>query len=285
VRTFIRYIKKLVPLPIWNFFREIYLDVYFFFKDIGPYIRNRNYCGITLYYNRGNHLIQRLEREIVFEEKLCSSIVQNIEQKGDPTVIDIGANIGLISTYILSKIPTVKIFAFEPGPVQVAMLKKTVEGNHLGDRVTIYSYALGNNEGDVAFYTHKSRFIAYDGLLDTGRAKKPKKIDVRMTTLDSWWRSNNHPHVDAVKIDTEGAELLILKGAEDFITSVKPTIFLEIEPRNIQVYPYTHMDILQWLNERNYSLATLDNKVIAQDNFAEFIAKEDTFVARSISSR
>jgi hypothetical protein len=127
--------------------------------------------------------------------------------------------------------------------------------------------------------SHFSPDCSGDGLIDTGRAGEAFPVEINMITIDLWWANLSYPQINVVKIDVEGAELLVLKGGEKFIDKCGPIIFLEIEPKNLKVYPYKKEDILKWLNEHDYNLFTMDNNLCTIENFNKYLS-EDTFVAR-----
>jgi hypothetical protein len=121
-----------------------------------------------------------------------------------------------------------------------------------------------------------------NGFLDTGRGKgRQKRIIVPVQTIDNWWKITGKPHVNFVKIDTEGAELWILKGATEFLSVCKPTFFfLVINPLNLHVYPYGAKDILIWPYEHNYDVGTIDDIQITLNNLKQLLKTNESFVAQ-----
>lgn len=278
--------KAYTPAPVWERARRVWYVVLNIAQGVGPYIRKREYCGLTLYYNRGSSIMNRLKKEPIFEEQMCMSIEDELQKGGaNPVFIDVGANLGLILAYVVSKVPNVKIFAFEPGPKQRELLQMTIKKNHLDEKVTIYPDGLGREAGKATFQTHDPRYVSGDGFLDTGRAREAYAIEVNVTTLDDWWTSQNSPKITVIKIDTEGAELWILQGAMKMLAGSSPVLYLEIEPKNLRVYPYNHLDILAFLQKNHYQLFTLDNIEITEKNFSNYIGVEDTYVARPERSK
>lgn len=274
-------IKAHTPSAVWKFIRCGWYGLIDLVEKVEPYVRTREYCGITFYYNRGSSIMSRLTKEPVFEEEMCRSIEQDLQKGGvDPVFLDVGANLGLISAYVISKIPTVKIFAFEPGPAQRELLKMTVAKNGLSEKITVYADGLGKEPGKAVFHTHDPKFVAGDGFIDTGRARAAHAIEVNVTTLDVWWESQNRPEVAVVKIDTEGAELWILQGAMKMLEKARPVLYLEIEPKNLKVYPYNHLDIFAFLEQNQYQLFTLEGVRVTNENFDTHIGIEDTYIAR-----
>ena len=83
-------------------------------------------------------------------------------------------------------------------------------------------------------------------------------MSVQTETLDGWWRGHGRPSIDVVKVDAEGAELLILRGADEVLAQCRPTIFLEISQDNLRVYPYGAADVREHLQERGYGLEPLE---------------------------
>jgi FkbM family methyltransferase len=248
-----------------------------------PRITHREYCGYRLFYNPGNSIIERLKKEPIFEEKMCKMIEADLNKSKMPTMLDIGANIGFISLYILNKISKVQIYAFEPGPKQYVLLKKTIDSNNLNSRMELYNRALSDTSGKKTFFTHPHRDMAKDGLMDTGRGEKTIQIDIEAITLDMWWNKAGQPLINVVKIDTEGAELMILRGGKAFLTEVKPVIYMEIEPRNLAAYPYTLNDTIDFMDCINYELFALTGEKVSKDNILELLSRNDTFRAVPLS--
>lgn len=281
MRKIIDFLKQIVPRSVWLFFRKGWYAVYDFVRGIGPRIMKRPYCGIKLYYNRGNNIIRRLKKEPIFEVEMCEAIGKELNKSDEPIFVDIGANIGLISSYVIEKVPTLKkIYAFEPGPVQREMLLLTVNENGLSEKIEVSSCALGKEHGQTTFYSHDPKCVANDGLIDTGRTHDARPISVEVDTLDLWWERMGQPKVGVVKIDTEGAELWVLQGGAGFLKSCHPIIFLEIEPRNLRVYPYDHFDIMDFFAKAGYALYALGGETVTRQNFDRLIAEgEDTYMA------
>lgn len=233
-----------------------------FVRHFGATTCSMHYCGYTLYYSRGTSLIGRIQGGKIFEPELSESISKSLHDAKSGLFLDVGANIGLISLYVASRFPSQKIVGFEPGSHQYSLFKKTIAANHLGGRVTLHDIALSDKNGEQTFVTHAGKDVSKDGFMNTQRGEGAKEIKVTTKTLDSWWIDAGNPHVSVVKIDTEGAELFILRGAEEFLKQCRPIIYLEIEPRNLAHFPYKAEDIIQWLVQKNYKM-----EMITSDTF------------------
>lgn len=274
-----QHIKRITPPKIWNFLRhhkDIILDR---INNIGRKVCKIKYFGYDVSYLPGDILVKKIKGNKIFEEKMCLKIESELNKHNDAVFVDIGANIGLISLFMKSRIKKTKIFAFEPGPYQSQMFGRTISTNNI-EGVFLNKIALGSEDKTVQFISHFSPDSSGDGLIDTGRAGEPIPVSVRMMKLDSWWLENQKPMIHVMKIDTEGSELLILRGAKDAIRQTRPTIYIEIEPKNLKVYPYKRDDLLLWFHENDYSLYTLDGNECLESNFTSFIGKYDTYIAR-----
>lgn len=242
-------IKGCIPDRVWQMFRKIYFFSKPYLNAIGPYKMSFVYFRVKIFYGRGNDLIRRLKQEVVFEKDMCAAIVE--ELKDNPNFLDIGANIGLVSVYVATHVKNAVIHAFEPGIHQYRFLNETIKVNNL-ENIKIYNNALGDHNGVVKFFVHDAMYSALDGLKDTERRGKTRVVEVPMVTLDSWWVDAGKPSFSVVKIDTEGAELLVLRGGVNFIKEVRPVIFFEIESANLKAYPYTKSDIFEFFEKNKY---------------------------------
>ena len=81
--------------------------------------------------------------------------------------------------------------------------------------------------------------------------------------------------------DTEGAELLILQGARDFLSACHPILVMEIEKRNLEDYPYDAAAIVFWLNAAGYRLETIDGLMVTPENIAHLQTGCSDYVAIS----
>jgi FkbM family methyltransferase len=147
------------------------------------------------------------------------------------TVLDVGANIGMICIALLKDGHFERAVAFEPSPTNFRLLKKNVATNGLGDRVTCFPYALSfeNGETDLEISRHNSgdNSIRASGEgLAFGEDERPSvKTEVR--SLDSLVLSD--PGIDAsdtdlVWVDIQGYEGFFFIGASEFLRRGMPVV-------------------------------------------------------------
>lgn len=279
-----RLFKKIMPTALWNFARD-YRD--WCFDTVRNGFRTKGtfrYAGYQVCYTSGMTIVSRARREGVFEESLSRALVVRVAARPGALFLDVGSNIGLISLYVAAKVPSARIVAFDPGPTQTRLFAETIQKNALTDRVQIERIALSDAEGQGDYFVHGSREVSKDGLRDTGRGGGTRAEKVSVRTLDSWWQEKGRPAVSAIKIDTEGAELLVLRGAEACIKETRPSIYLEIEPRNVAAYEYGSGDVLQWFAAHGYTLRALGGEVCGDvAELAEALKKgTDSFVGEPL---
>ena len=189
------------------------------------------YCGSRVFFPRHCHLLERLQREKIFESELVDGVLKSLNAGG--VYFDVGANIGLLAVPILQRKPDVVVHSFEPSPTTIKFLQRTWEANPHRERWKINEIALGAAEGTATFYVHSADVGAFDGLSDTGRAGEAKKVDVAVSTLDTYWTSIGCPKVDCIKIDVEGFEVNVLQGGRRLLTECRPIVFLEWTELNL----------------------------------------------------
>ncbi len=145
-------------------------------------------------------------------------LFEKIVKKGD-IVFDIGAQVGFY-TLLASELvgPGGKVFAFEPLPRNIFFLKKHLEINKIKN-VEIASAAVSENGGRAYFEEGLSSSVGH--LTD-----KKTETEVAVISLDDWILGRKIPKPDVIKIDAEGAENDILKGALKILIEYQPQILL-----------------------------------------------------------
>jgi FkbM family methyltransferase len=146
-------------------------------------------------------------------------------------VVDVGANLGWFTAQLALLVgPNGRVDAFEPRSDLMDLLTKTIAENRLAN-VTTHNFALAhqNSHGQVIWSVHDVN-PGGTNLVSTDFAT-PDIIaqPVAVKTLDTCI-----PHrVDFIKIDVEGSELLVFKGAQRILCEDRPVILVEINPSNL----------------------------------------------------
>lgn len=140
------------------------------------------------------------------------------------TVFDVGANIGLETLELAAAAgPGGRVIAFEPHPKTAARLAQNLAANGI-DNVEIEQRAVADRSGTIILHeaaeaTRHSATIRPDNWR--------RSFEVPVTTLDQLWSARGRPTVGAIKIDVEGGEFAVLRGASELIARDSPPILLE----------------------------------------------------------
>lgn len=144
-------------------------------------------------------------------------------------IIDAGAWVGPY-TLLFSKLVKEqgRIYAFDPDPVALAILRHNVAANHLAN-VRIEPVCLSNSTGKTRLksFSKTGRFGGSDSTIISPLQKEvTREITVETTTIDKYCEENNiRPH--GIKIDVEGAEGLVIEGGRSIIQKCSPWVLLE----------------------------------------------------------
>jgi FkbM family methyltransferase len=161
--------------------------------------------------------------------------------------IDVGANFG-VYTLVASKLvgETGRVLAFEPTAHSFAILQQNLALNH-SSNVRAFQVALAQTRGKAWLYhgwDPVGNSLGKDPLWGSDGE------DVQTEALDNLLEENGANRVDVIKIDVEGAEELVLRGAIRCLTSQSPIIIFEFNPgcaARFGLSPYGARDLLESL--------------------------------------
>ena len=151
------------------------------------------------------------------------------------TVIDIGAHIGVYSLLMAKVVgPTGCVYAFEPVPQFYERLLANIALNE-ATNIKPFQIAISDESGEIEFFVSLPHlFASFD---EGGSSIFPytpahsQSIKVLTETLDSFLERQGIERVDAIKIDVEGAELKVIRGAKNLLSRPdKPLLMLEVNP-------------------------------------------------------
>jgi len=154
---------------------------------------------------------------------------------------DIGANIGNYSEELLTK-TNATVYCFEPLPTTYALLKNKLSG--YGHRLVAENKGVGSENRTLTIHFNPEAIEHASFSADVKKVSyvtNEMEIDVEVVTLDSYCAKNSITNIDFVKIDTEGFEAEVFKGALETFRKTQPK-FIQIEFNWHQLFRNTSMN-------------------------------------------
>jgi FkbM family methyltransferase len=184
-----------------------------------------------------------------------TKLVNTLIKPGD-IVIDLGANIGYFTLLFARLVgPNGKVYAFEPHPYSFSLLKKNIEINGY-QNIEAIQKAASNQKGFLELYQDPfnntdHRIYPQDG--------KTKQIQIETISLDEYFKEL--PYVNFMKIDTQGAEFLILSGMKKLLArSPNIKMLLEFWPYGLKRIGNNAQDLLTIIKEAGFLIFDISNK-------------------------
>lgn len=227
-------------------------------------------------------------------EPAITSIFKKIVEPGD-VCLDIGANMGWYATMFQNLVgERGEVHAFEPVPNIFKYLVRNVKRNSPPDNVRLNNLALGNEEKTVDLHVFSD---LPDGHASISTFDHPdfEVFPSQMVTLDSYLSENKIDNVTIVKIDVEGAELMVLEGASKLFDQDQLPIFeIEMALATTRGFDYLPNDLIEFMrNKADYDFFAIDetycllrqiNGFDPKDIGANVFCFPRTFDQRKISS-
>jgi FkbM family methyltransferase len=198
-------------------------------------VKNIEELGIELFVHESPDVISECIHRFGHWEATETKYVLNMLRPGD-VVIDLGANIGYYTAIFSRKVGnTGKVFSFEPDDENYKMLFLNISKNELLN-VTAFKAAVGESSGLITLHLHEAdnRGAHMTGRVDDssfGHSAFHPQL-----ALDQLYEAGALDHVDFIKMDTQGAEPLIIKGSRKIIENNRNhlTMIVEFTPSWIE---------------------------------------------------
>jgi FkbM family methyltransferase len=217
------YVQKELDFGVfwYKFFKMKKGDVSKLFRFRVPKYDYEFYCRL----NKDDFKVMALHED---------EIIDQFRPKTGDTVVDVGAHIGLYTIIAAKRVgPTGKVIAIEPDPGNCKLLKRNVELNNLTNVIILECAAFSSNTKLKLYSPGKDRGFTKLSTVMSARALTETFLDVDANTLDHLMVMQGIMQANWIKIDVEGAELEVLKGATTTL-SVSDDIRLLIEVHNIK---------------------------------------------------
>jgi len=155
----------------------------------------------------------------IFEDEIYNPVCRLAT--GVKSIMDLGANIGLASLYMLSKHPEAKLVAVEPDPGNFKLLTYNLKGSRFADRGCAIQAAVWSSSSPLEIEDSGSAGHVNQYRVKPIREKGQSRGLVSGTTIQKIITVSGFETIDILKVDIEGAEVELLKGNVDWLDRVK----------------------------------------------------------------
>lgn len=194
--------------------------------------------------------------------------------RGKKAVFDVGAHIGLYALSASRVVsPEGKVYAFEPASANQVYLRRHLAYNGIRN-VEICPHLLGADfQESVEFFESR----AVDAMNSVVLVKDPRqyaKVAKRQTTLDAFClERKTSPEV--VKIDVEGSELNVLRGARDLLKRRRAVLILSVHPSRLEKMGQSSAQLMDFLREFGYAPYEASGRRADDMGFGEYVIRPE----------
>ena len=188
------------------------------------------------------------------------------------TVLDIGAHHGLYSLLAAKRVgKNGRVRSFEPSPRECKFFRQNLRVNRCRN-VQVESFALGSSAGRAELFLVEGAEDVCNSLRPPAAEVTTRKVTVEVRSLDEYLEQQKIGKVDFIKLDVEGAELEVLRGAMRLLSSEeRPVILAEVQDIRTAPWGYRAEEIIRYLEKLGFGWYGLSEggNLIALDTTAK----------------
>lgn len=189
-----------------------------------------------------------------FETELTRVLSNLVGLRGD--IINVGANVGFYPVYFAKKFPNIrKIYAIEPNPEAYANLEWNINENRCSDRVETLQICISDEEDESQFalIPGMPEYSSINQIVHSAVSEyRQKQISIKVVPLDHALPNSIDPAL--ILVDTEGAELLVFRGAERILKKSTPVVFFECDNTLLQKFHHSSEMLEAYLKDIGYAV-------------------------------
>jgi FkbM family methyltransferase len=168
-------------------------------------------------------------------------------------ILDVGANIGFFTLRFARWTSGAgSVLAFEPEPGNLARLRARLRQRAPEARVEVIPAAVGDAPGTAYLVINE----LHPGDHKLGAAGLP----VPVVRLDDILAGRTWPAVSLIKIDVQGAEMAVIRGAAETLRRLRPALFVEVDDRQLRAMGASARELLELIAAFDYTINTVDRQ-------------------------
>ena len=273
-------VSKLLIL-IDSIFKKIFKR-YQFLPSIHDYIESKQYYEKTIHNKKITFFCPSQQsfgrvQSIYTKEPETLNWIDTFQANNADNIVfwDIGANIGLYSIYAAVKFKDIEIISFEPSTSNTRTLSRNISINNLESKISIFPLALSDKENIISYFNETkfsegSSISNFNSNVDyRGEIVKENQIKNKYnlfgTNIDNLILNKILTVPNYIKIDVDGIEHLILKGAENLLKNkYLKELSIEMNPSYVKQYEF----INNIMEENNFKkVASLNKRLLSDKNY------------------
>lgn len=240
---------------------------------------------LLLDHEKSNHLniIKHIESRIFYEPDVSKFIIKALTP-GDH-VIDVGANLGY-HTCLMSSICGLNgsVTSFEPDKNNIPDLENNIQANNYSNAFKLIKKLASDANQENLFYLNEtdsggSAMWNPSEWPGNNKSLNPEQVTINSVTLDETIDKNKFYKI--LKIDTEGAELKVLKGAKKLLQSnAIKYIICELHEFGLNKLGFTQLELTNYMNDLGYSTFILGHKA----TLPQFVPPKTKIISKVIAN-